>query len=488
MRSLYERRKMAKIVFVQTELRDRYGPLCLYSYLKKHNHESDVFCDNAEDDIVTSILDAEPDIIGFSSMTTEFKSHLSIANEIKKKKKNIPILFGGPHPTFYPEIINEESIDVICMNEGEDAVLELMNVIDEFSDDLAQARDIKNLWIKEGDNIHKNSIRDLQENLDLVSPLDRDIYYNRYEILKVNPTRTIYIGRGCPFGCAYCFNHSLKKMVEGKGKFIRMRSNDNVFDEIRYLKENYGLKWVQFNDDTFNLQREWMVNFLKAYEKEIKIPFICNVRVDFLDEELIKRLKVAGCDRANFGVEHGSYAVRKKLLKRNITDDHLIGAGKLFKKYKIRVNTTNIIGLPDETIDDAMKTIEINRAVQPEFSAFSLLQPFPKTEIYDYVSKHGYLCDDFCFDQLSTFTQEFKSDRPLSQIKNDSIKELGNIQALSHYLIHFPFLTTIIIDVLIKLPFTRLYQRAYLLPYYLIKLKFEDSLKRKIDLIKHIFL
>jgi len=477
---------MAKITFVQTELRDRYGTLSLYSYLKKYGHESEVFCKSAEPDIVNSVLETDPDIIGFSTMTTEYKSHLSIANEIKRKKKDIPVIFGGPHPTFYPEIINERSIDVVCINEGEDPLLDLMNVLDKCGN-LEPAANIKNLCVKVNDNVTRNVIRNMIEDLDILSPRDRDIYYDRYEVLRSNSTKTIYVGRGCPFSCTYCFNHSLIKMVKGKGKYIRLRSIDNVFDEIRFLNENYGLKWVQFNDDTFNFSREWLNEFLDRYPDEIGIPFICNVRADYLDENIVKKLKKAGCDRVNFGVEHGSFKIRKNLLKRNITDEQLVNAGKYFRENKIRVYTSNIIGLPGETIDNAMETIEINRKIKPEFSAFNMLQPFPKTEIFDYAKEHGFISDAFSFGELSCFTTEFKSDVSSTQIQQKNIKELINIQNLSYFLIHFPFLTPLIKGILIKLPFTGIYQKLYLMVYYTRRIKFESSIKKKLSIIKSIF-
>jgi hypothetical protein len=276
-------------------------------------------------------------------------------------------------------------------------------------------------------------------------------------------------------------------MVKGKGKYIRLRSIDNVFDEIRFLNENYGLKWVQFNDDTFNFSREWLNEFLDRYPDEIGIPFICNVRADYLDENIVKKLKKAGCDRVNFGVEHGSFKIRKNLLKRNITDEQLVNAGKYFRENKIRVYTSNIIGLPGETIDNAMETIEINRKIKPEFSAFNMLQPFPKTEIFDYAKEHGFISDAFSFGELSCFTTEFKSDVSSTQIQQKNIKELINIQNLSYFLIHFPFLTPLIKGILIKLPFTGIYQKLYLMVYYTRRIKFESSIKKKLSIIKSIF-
>jgi radical SAM superfamily enzyme YgiQ (UPF0313 family) len=477
---------MSKIVFIQDGMRDRYGILCLYTYLKKHNHESEVFISDVEDDIVGAVLNSNPDIIGFSTMTTEFKIHQSIAEQIKKRRKDLPIIVGGSHPTFYPEIINDPNIDVVCLNEGEYALVELLNIIGE-DGDLGQAINIKSLWVKYNNKVYKNEMGDLIKDLDEVSPKDRDIYCKRYEELRGRPTKTIYVGRGCPFDCTYCFNHALKKMIKGKGSMIRLRSINNVFNEIRILKEKYGLQWVHFNDDTFNFRREWLNEFLERYPNEIGIPFFCNVRADFLDEELVVKLKNAGIVRVNFGIEHGSYEIRKKLLKRNITDEQLIRAGELFRKYKIRVFASNIMGLPGETMDDAMKTIEINRKIKPEFSGVTLLQPFPKTDIYEYAKDRGVLSDDFSFDQLTGCSSVYTNKVSKSPINQKNIMILENIQKLSHYLIHYPFLTFLIKGILVKIPLTNFYERLYLFPLYLIQIKYENSFKRKVAIIKRLF-
>jgi radical SAM superfamily enzyme YgiQ (UPF0313 family) len=217
--------------------------------------------------------------------------------------------------TFCPEIIHNKSIDAICQHEGEGALKGPMDILDDYGN-LGPAEKIENLWVKKNGKVYQNGIRNLTENLDLISPMDRDIYYRRYRTLRTRPTKTLYMGRGCPFACTYCFNHVLKKMVKQKGKYVRLRSIDNVFAEIQYLKGKYGLKWVHFNDDTMNFRRTWVDEFLERYSKEIGIPFLCNVRVGFLDEDLVRKLKKAGCDRVNFGVEHGSFEIRKNLFKR----------------------------------------------------------------------------------------------------------------------------------------------------------------------------
>ena len=468
---------MVKVAFIQDELRTRDGIMILSAVLKKAGHKTSVFSKEGEKDLIKSVLEYDPYIIALSSSTYEHKIMIKIANQIKAADKSKFIIMGGPHPTFFPEVIYEKSIDAICIGEGEEAMVEVANKI---KSDISR---IKNIWIKNKGKIIKNPIRDLID-IDKIPFSDREIYYKRYPSLKSEETKIFMVARGCPYSCSYCFNHVLKKMYQGKGIFMRYRNPRLVIREIKDVKKKYGLKWIQFNDDTFNINKEWVNNFLKMYRKEINIPFIVNIRVDNVTEDEIKMFKEAGVDRINFGVEHGNEQFRKKYLNRQMSNAQIIKVGRLCNKYSIRLFTANMVGFPNETIQLALETIKLNRQFKTEWASCSVLQPYPKTEICDFCKQAGFLKKDYNINDLNapnTWNADIKVTD--SVLKQKNMKALVNLHCFFNVLVNHYWLLPIIYPLLYFKP-NQLYEMIWQWPYFKRKLSYANSKTEKKMLYK----
>lgn len=109
---------------------------------------------------------------------------------------------------------------------------------------------------------------------------------NNFKEIRLSRIHNFITSRGCPHNCSYCFNHKLKEMYAGQ-RYIRRRSVDNVIEEIRQAANNYNLEKVHFEDDTFNIGKQWLKEFAAKYPK---IPFKCNLRANLVDEEIIRLL------------------------------------------------------------------------------------------------------------------------------------------------------------------------------------------------------
>lgn len=466
---------MARIAFIQEELRDRFGVMILSAVLKQGGHNCDVFIQEKSKDVVSDILNYHPDIIAFSTMTAGINFALNYAKKLKGKTDAF-VLMGGPHPTFYPEIINEECLDAICIGEGEYAVLELANCFDKGED----FRNIKNLWLKKDGKLYKNDLRELIDT-NTLPMYDREIYYDKYHELRDAPTKKFFIIRGCPFNCTYCFNHALKKIYKGKGNIVRFSDIDKIITEMKDVIKKYGAKWVQFNGDTININKEWFMELLDNYKKNIDMPFLCNVRIERVDEEMVKKMKEAKCDRVDFGVEHGDEEIRKNILKRNMTNQQIINGGKLFNKYGIRVQTANIVGVPHETVASAMKTVKLNRQIKPELARCFVLQPYPGTEIYDYAMEHGFLDHNYAFSKLGTgFQIGFDGSAKGMSLNLNKHRELTNLYYFFDVLVKHKWLEPII-KLLIKLPPNRVFLFIHAVPIVKIDVKYQKSFKRKLS-------
>ena len=167
-----------------------------------------------------------------------------------------------------------------------------------------------------------------------------------------------------------------------------------------------------------------------------------------------------------------------------MTDQQIIKGGQLFNKYGIRVQTANIVGVPGETLETAMKTVEINRRFKPELARCFVLQPYPKTEIYDYALKNGYLERDFSFSSLGTgFQIGFDGSASGMTLKLKQHRELTNLYYFFNTLVHYRWLTPLV-KLLIKLPPNKLFLFIHALPIVGIDVKYHKSWKRKMESIR----
>ncbi len=440
---------MTKVLFIQNALYEYFGPMYISAVLKQHGHECDLLVTQEEKNLNQSIKESNPDFLAFSIMSHDHKWAVETATKLKKKF-NIPIIFGGAHPTFFPKIIDYPGVDIVCVGEGEYALLDLA---DKFKK--GDIRKIQNLWVKEKKEIFKNPVRPLVDNLDSFPFPDRELYYRRYKFLKEFPTKRFITSRGCPYNCTFCFNHVMRQMYKGKGKPVRIRSPENIVGEINHIRKEYGLKTVRFSDDTFTLNHKWLLEFLDVYKKKVGLPFTCLCRANELNEEVVKKMKEANCASTTFGIETGNEELRNKVLRKNLTDEQIVNAAKLLRKYKLKFGTYNMIGLPGETIEDAFKTIRINAKIKANFPTISIFQPYPETELARYAIHEGMLDENFSIEHLGTMHSALK-------LKNG--KELQNLHKFFYLCVTMPW-TMPIVKKLIKLPPNRFFKLIYMASY-----------------------
>jgi len=341
--------------------------------------------------------------------------------------------------------------------------------------------DIQNIWSKDADGVYENPMRDLIADLDELPFPDRDIYYDRYPSLQERPTKVFMYGRGCPYKCTYCFNHMYQTLCADKGTYIRMRSVDNVITEMKQVREQYGFSWVQLNDDTFNMNKQWSFDFLEAYKKEIGVEFLVNMRPELIDEDVIRHAKACGLDRISVGIEHGNETIRREILNRQISNEQLIKKMRMINTYDIRIQTLNIMGLPGETLENAFETVAINQQFTSWDAACFVFQPYPGTDIFNYCVSHGYIDKDFDVDSVSY--QRMGG----SVLKQKDIQKLANLQRFFHLVVQYPWLKPIVL-LLINLPPNRFFDLVWDMPNIAKTIKYAGSWQAKLQEIKNLFL
>lgn len=371
--------------------------------LKKAGHETDLVFDPGAGDIEYKFKFLErsfdltkhmlkkakayaPDLIAFSSLTNLYPWVSRMANLIKQQMPT-PIIVGGLHPTIMPElVINNPDIDMICIGEGEEALLELAESMDGGGSDYS----IRNIWFKRNGTIIRNPIRPLMQNLDSLSFPDKDIF-RQYGCF----SERIYVmsGRGCPYQCTYCFNSYYRKLLAGQGaSYVRRRSVSSIINEIIYFKKRYkNVKEVFFYDDIFTIDDAWIKDFCRAYKKEIRLPFKILVHPQTVKRETMGLLADAGCIYVDIGIESGSEDIRRRLLKRSMSNKDIVNAARILKEVGIKFCTLNIVGFPTETRSQMWQTHELNELIRPDGTIVSVFYPFPKTELADFCIERGYI-------------------------------------------------------------------------------------------------
>jgi radical SAM superfamily enzyme YgiQ (UPF0313 family) len=239
---------------------------------------------------------------------------------------------------------------------------------------------------------------------------------------------------------------------------LRRHSVNRAVEEMVEAKQSYPLKRLFINDDIFILDKEWLENFTEPYRQEVGLPFACNVRANLVDEDRARLLKEAGCFMVSFGIESGDAQLRKQILNKNITNEQIYKSAELFRKYGIKMKTFNIVGLPDETVEKALKTVRINAEIKVDYPWCSILQPYPRTELAGIAKSKGLIAEDFSLDDLE------KSFFSGSVLKQANINELIRIQKLFFIGVKLPW-TIPLIGKLARWPLDRLYFLLFALTY-----------------------
>jgi len=354
-----------------------------------------------KDELLQKVEEANCDLIAFSAGSAMFHYVVTFSSWIKKAFKNIPILCGGVHPTICPEeSIACEGIDMIGIGEGELALAELCDLMQNNKD----FRSVRNFWVKDDRKIYKNPVRPLITDLDTLPLYDWDLF--EMKSLQDSPegVGNYLASRGCLFDCSYCANHQIKIIYSGERTIIRYQSVQRVIQEIEILIKKYPfIRYLVFQDDILAKNRTWFTEFAHAFSSIIKIPYMCNARPELLTDATAKLMKSSGCSRAWLGVESGNEEIRKKVLKRNVSQQQLKKAFAILHAHGIATQSFNMIGIPYEDPRKVLETIKLNAEINPTGMQATIFYPYPNSEIYHICKKEGFLTE-FSADDYHTKT------------------------------------------------------------------------------------
>jgi len=439
-----------RVLFVLKQIDyEPQGILHLSSALKAAGHEVALTV-AAQEDPVRFAQDYHPDVLGYSVTTGSQGYYLDLNRRLRAQVDALSV-FGGPHPTYFPEMIEAEGVDAICLGEGEEALVELADTLAAG----APITGIRNWWVKDSEGtIHRNPIRPPTPDLDTLPPPDHRLVFDKDSFTRGTGLKHFITGRGCPYNCAYCYNQAYQELYRGKGNVVRRRSVDKVLEELRWVRDGYPLQFVVFLDDTFIWPLDWLREFCARYPSEIGLPFFCNVRPNLVNEEIVGLLREAGCVSVGMGLESGDDEMRNRVLGRRLSRDQILKAAHLLRLASIQFITTNMLGLPTGSRESDLATLELNLACRPAYANSFLYQPYPRTALGDFAREQGLMCGEV--DDIGSSAW----DSTILNFDPDTKRELENLNHLFAIAVEWPRALPLI-KRLIRLPRNPLYRLAY---------------------------
>ncbi len=330
------------------------------------------------DEFKETVSRTPADVAGLTMMSPDYIYAVKAIDIIREAKPSVKIVVGGYHPTIMTdEMARNSKIDHIVVGEGETA---FPNLLRRLKDGLPCER----------------IIRSERPDVDKIPFMDRELFDFLdlpYDFFLPLPFAVVLAGRGCAYNCRFCSPAS--KLMHGYR--IRRRSVDNVIEELKVLRDTYGVKSFQFWDDCFTEDKGWVMDFCDKYRKNgFNQPFVCQTRADIIckNPDMMKALKKAGLAMASIGFESGNDRVLK-FINKGTTVKQNIHAARICKRLGIKVWAYHMFGIPTETPEEACDTVKMIRRIKPYRSSAAFFTPFPGSALYDYCKKENLsLIDD----------------------------------------------------------------------------------------------
>ncbi len=333
--------------------------------------------------ILKRIRDFGPDVIGITATIMDSREMHDLAAVTKREYPHVRVIVGGPYvSSSATTVMQNESIDVAVIGEGETSIVELLNALENGETNLAE---IDGIVYRENGEVRITSPRKPAPILDDIRPawdlLNPPAYFSRFKrnshnrIRKDHRVVALFSSRGCPYNCIFCHNVF--------GKKIRYMSAESVIDEITMLVERYGIRELEFVDDCFNQDAERAKKIFReiiARKFNLHITFPNGLRGDRMDEELLDLFKEAGVFRISYAVETASPRVQK-LIKKKLDLEKVKKTITATAERGIFTVGFFIMGFPTETADEMKKTVDFALESDVHIADFFYLAPYPGTEV-----------------------------------------------------------------------------------------------------------
>lgn len=363
--------------YVASLLKDKYD-----IFLKDYPVEK-LSCKDFENDF----LSFNPDIIFISTTNASIYEDLKFVLRIKELKDDVVIilkgaLFFNPEQNLFAEL-DLSNVDYLIGGETEFIVSDLLKA---HYEDLSLLDNIKGISYKKDGKWIFNNVTEFNDDLEKIPFPDRSLIKNHLYLNPITnkPMATISTSRGCPSSCIYCVSPLIS------GKKVRFRSAQSVLDELKECFHKYNITDFFFKSDTFTINKTWVIelcDLILDSDLHRKINWVANSRANTIDQEMLLKMKQAGCSVIALGLESGSDESLKKM-KKGTTVEQNKNAVKLIKKLGFKIFAFYLIGFPWETNIHLEQTRKLIFELDADFIEISIATPFKGTDLYYMVYKH----------------------------------------------------------------------------------------------------
>ncbi len=344
-----------------------------------------------------------PDIVGFTSNTSEVLFDIILLGKlIKKEFPKLLIVVGGPHATIEPDsVLNEPYVDYIIRGEGEEAFLEFCDTFD---------KNPKKLKILK--NINHNLLRPYLNMNNLKIP--------NYGLLDLKKYKIFYVSmnRGCPGNCTFCYN--VRSWGKNGKAFVRTFSLEKSKELFKQLAEKYHFKVFSIVDDHFISNKPYAIE-LCTYLKNFNFHFFCFGRADYVDDEILKALKKAGCHTIQIGIESGSPKILN-FLNKQVTVEQNRKAIECCRRNNIICDASFMLGLPIENIFNMKETVDFIKKTKPDIINLKIYDPLPGAIVFDFCISKGSLVKPQTLEDWASWTGNMsRVNHNVSQVSDEMI-------------------------------------------------------------------
>ena len=378
--------------------------LALLNACLKSNYDVQLFDPNynnlSEKEVLDYFKNTHADIVGVSSISTEYIRASQVMNAIiKKALPNSTIINGGIIPTVMPELaIKDPNVDHWIMGEGDFRFSQLLNELSKPNPDLYS---IDGLAFWNENKIIINQSKGFIENLDSIPFADygnlslidygnKVLKYSAGLLPRKFPCAVTISSRGCPYLCTFCAASTVS------GRKIRFRSAKNVLDEIDMLYKT-GIREIIFLDDHFLGNRKRAIQIMQGMiENKLDLTWKCvNLTIFLLDREILELMKESGCYQMTLSIESGNQYVLNNIIKKPVKLEKMPEILEMAKSIGFEIITNFVIGFPGETWEQIRQTFRFAESIDVDLVNFHIATPLPKTELMDICLRDGYLPKDF---------------------------------------------------------------------------------------------
>ncbi|MFC1453212.1 B12-binding domain-containing radical SAM protein, partial [Verrucomicrobiota bacterium] len=379
------------------------------------------FFGSSEEEIERCLRAESPDVVGVSCFTEQRGAALQVARLAKTVRPSVHVVMGGSHASFYPRRMLERypEIDSIVMYEGETPLLEWMRCLGESP---APESAPAGVAFRRDGKVVVTERAPFTPELDTLPFPARDVANSPPYIAYPHGyargrQASMMATRGCPYRCQFC------STTRYWGSHYRTRGAENVLGEMEHLVHERKVDYIQFFDDALTARKKWFLGLCEEIVRRgLRVDWEAITRVNYVDEDICRAMKRAGCRTVIFGVESFSDRILKGIHK-GVTGAQAVSALRTARKCGLHVTCLMMVGNPGETWETIRESAQGIRAARPDNMDVTLTAVFPRTELYEIATEAGLLDDSYWLDESLA--------APLFTVEH-SVETLGEFREALH--------------------------------------------------------